>query len=350
MALKTDQKVTITTIAEYLNVSTGTVSNVLSGQAKKRKVSPVTAQKVKTVARKLGYVPNHWARSLKGSKTGIMSLLFNDLKSDWAQGVFDGVIQVLSDTRFSPIIIPYGRCTATQKDWYELEHREIYSILERRDEGVICQPVANAQEDLSQITGKGIPMVFLGSLLEDMRGLENVSSVAWNCVPAVTTAVNHLINSGRKRIGFVGAKHGLVSDNERFDAYRNTLEQAGLEVNSKWVFRGGIFSLPPLETIEAIFLDSEKPDAFFALNDFIAIELLKMLNKIGIRVPEDVAIAGMGDLPISEAYGLTTMSEPLNELGKQSAELLIQQIDSPYSESIHRRIDCDILKVRRTAP
>ena len=350
MAVKRSKNVTMSTIAEHLNLSTGTVSYVLSGQAEKRKVSPKTASKVQAVARKLGYIPNQSARSLQGQKTGIVSLLFPDLQMDWAHRITRGIIQQLCPKGFLPIIVPYGFHTAMEDVMGEMEHREIYAILERRDEGVICQPTANSQDDLSMLAEQRLPMVFLGSVLEDMTGLEDVSTVTWNCEPAVVTAVNHLIRSGRKRIGFIGARHGMIADIERFNAYLRTLEQAGLETNFKWIFRGGVFTLPSLEIIETTFLDSEKPDAFFALNDAAAIHLLKILNEIGIRVPDDVAIVGMGDLPVSEAYGITTMSEPLDELGRRSADVLMQLLEDPDLEPVHYGIDSNVIKVRRTAP
>jgi LacI family transcriptional regulator len=148
----------------------------------------------------------------------------------------------------------------------------------------------------------------------------------------------------------MGARHGLVADTQRFNAYKSAVEQAGLEIDGKWVFRGNVFMAPSFETIEAAFLDPHRPDAFFVLNDSIAIHLVKVLEKIGVRVPDDVAVVGMGDLPISEAYGLTTMSEPLEELGKESAKLLTQLIENPNTAPSHRRIECNNLIVRRTAP
>ena len=347
-----DKPVTITTIAKELGLSHVTISNVLSGQAKKRKVSDRTALKVRQTAKRLGYVPNHWARSLKRNKTGIISVLFPDLRLGWADTVMKGIMGVLGPTDYTPIISLHGQIPFLTHGDNGYQRKEIVSILQRRDEGVICHPINAALEDYLLLINAGIPVTFIGALPEDMTCLENVNSVTWDCEPAAKTAVQHLIQTGRQRIGFFGGRNGVQSDNIRYNAYVQALEEAGLEVNKKWITWGPTHAQSVVEQMESMFFGAkERPDAFFALNDAGAMTLLNILGSLDLRVPEDVAVIGMGDLPIARHHttNLTTMHEPLEEMGREAVKVVLTQIEKSDRTPIHRKISCKELKIRQTA-
>ena len=227
--------------------------------------------------------------------------------------------------------------------------RELETIIERRDDGVICQPSVAIRDKCIHLSKCGIPIVFFGSLPEDMTGFENTSSVTWDCAEAVETAVTHLIQTGRQRIGFIGARHGAKSDETRFQAYKKALEEAGLPADDQWIVWGSS-GLPPYEKLDSIFAaDGEKPDAFFVINDAVSIAVMEKLGAMGIRIPDDIALVGMGDLPISTVLGLTTVREPLEEIGRGAAELMLELIENSMRQPIHHKITCNELVVRRTS-
>ena len=346
------QKVTVTTIAKEAGVSVGTVSYVLSGQAVKRNVAKDTAKRVTQIASDLHYVPNFWAQSMQTNRTGIISVLFHGMLMNWADEIMQGILEVLRPKHYTPIITLYDRMSVLKHDKSGIIREELAPILRRRDEGVICVPRPNAREDYKTLIRQGIPLVFIGQLLNDMTGLEEVSSVMWDNAPAVKTAVQHLINTGRRRIAFVGARHGVQSDNERFQAFENTLREAALPINEKWVVWGQTDIGVTAEMIAPMFSgDGEKPDAIFAINDSVAIELIKMLADLGIRVPDDVAVVGMGDFFVSamSGIGLTTVQEPREEIGRGCAETVLELIKNPKRKAIHRTITCNGLKIRKTS-
>jgi len=350
MIVKNPQKVTIRTIAKHLGLSHQTVSNVLSGQAKKRKVSDVTALKVKKAADKLGYMPNHWARSLQSSKTGVVSVLFNGLHLDWAERIMNSIEGALEKSGYLATIAIYGRLPMYANVSRKTEERKIESILQRRDEGVICQPSPYTKKGYELLQKWQLPTVFIGSVLDDMSGLEKVSSVTWDCGPAVKTAVRHLVKTGRRRIAFVGGRHGVQSDAVRFSAFQEAMNEAGLPVKPEWIMWDPLKGPITENLLKPMFVyKDECPDAIFAINDSFAAFIVEFLISLGMKSPDDVAIVGMGDLRITHAYGITTMKEPLEEIGRGAAEVMLEILENSNKAPIHRKIDCNELVVRRTA-
>ena len=118
-----------------------------------------------------------------------------------------------------------------------------------------------------------------------------------------------------------------------FMAYEKVIKEAGLELREEWQgwMRMDQFpDSPAQENMERFFASGkERPDALFALNDAVALEVLLMAEEMGIRVPEDLAVIGMGDLPITKNVSLSTMHEPLRELGSAAAQMVLELIDNP---------------------
>jgi len=345
MLLAKPKRVTIKTIAQQVGVTHQTVSNVLSGQAKKRKISDITAKKIRDVAKKLGYVPNSWARNLVRQRSGTISALFYNLRMDWAQSVMEGISPVLAGRHYTPLVGIYASLSPVSGADTDVFDK----ILQRGDEGVLCQPVIGGRNDYHRLIQNYIPIVFMSALFEDMSNLDTVSSVTWDCGSAVKTLVRHLVSIGRRKIAFVGSRHLLHSDKIRYDVFREALDEAGLGFVKDWEVWGGVYQMPTYEQIATMmYQPNERPDAFFVLNDGIAIEVLRILELLGLKVPDDIAVVGMGDLPVAGLIGLTTVSEPLSKIGQEAAETVLDMIDNPQKEPVHRIVKCNEIQIRRS--
>jgi len=343
--------VTIIDVARESGFSKSTVGYVLSGQAQKRRVAKKTAQKIRDTAKKLGYIPNHHARSLQGSSTKMISLLFATLQLDWAESVLSGIEQILGQQDYHSVIIRHSwgflRNATDNKD----TGSQAMGVLQRRDEGVICQPSPKLKQDYVMLEEASLPIVFIGSILSDMSGLEKISSVTWDWYPAAEEAIRYLIKTGRKKIGLVGADHGIKSDITCFNAYKDTLKDAGLEIDQKRILWGSSYSPPTVGRYKKLINSSARPDAFFVINDPIAINTLDVFKGMGIKAPDDIAVIGMGNLPISglKQIGLTTVNEPLEEIGVESAKVLLELISSSDPKPIHKKVSGKKIEVRTTA-
>ena len=313
--------VTITDIAAELGLSVSTVSCVMRGDAVKFRIAPDTEKNILAAAEKMGYVPNQSARNLRAMKSNCISVLFSDLELSWADTVLKGVEKVTND-------YGYGIFIAVDRRNTKLFTREVEAILQRRDEAVICHSHNIVLSEIEKLRNT-IPLVFVSDLPEELTGIEGLYSVLWDSSAAIEKAIKHFVAGGRKKIGFVGYRHGFISDTARYDAFVKSLTSAGIEHN-----KNRCLWLPDTvksqdEAIKSLLSNKkDMPDAIFALNDSIAISLIRQLRSLGLRVPEDIAVIGVGDLPMSEFVGLTTIAEPLEELGRISADAVMKLINN----------------------
>ena len=217
---------------------------------------------------------------------------------------------------------------------------------------MICHSFIGDVKQYARIVDSGIPLVFLGDVPRTLGEMPGINSVVWDDEQAVKTAVEHLVDIGRRKIAFIGADHGVISDHRRMAAYEKTMEEIGLELKEEWMVwmkRKQFSDSSTRECLENLFAPGkEKPDALFALNDMIALNILTFADELGIKVPDDVAVIGMGDLPISKLAGLSTMREPLGELGEAAAQMVLELIEDPTKTPLHRDITCNELVIRKT--
>ncbi|MGN6507427.1 MAG: LacI family DNA-binding transcriptional regulator [Tepidisphaeraceae bacterium] len=335
--------VTAEKLAKKLGLSRATVSIVLRGDAERRKISGKTTQRVLDAAREFNYVPNQAARSLRRQRTDIIGVILPDFRLDWAERVMDGMLDVLGHTPYSPFV-------AIHRFRPELFRKEVLSALQRRDDAIICYPLPEMNDVFDQVRAIGIPLVFIGDRPLDYT---HASWVVWDAGAAASAAVRHLVSVGRKRIGFLGMDYPMKMSQARYKAYRAVLKEANLPINPEWI------SMPSSETayqeivesgLDKIFAGAgPKPDALFVLNDGTALPALESLRRRGLRVPEDVAVISMGDVPQAglRAIGLSTMREPLQEMGRGAAEEALKLIANS-SHPIQRVLSCDELHARHT--
>ena len=339
--------ITAEELARRLGISRATVSIVLRGDAVRRKISPATTRRVLEAARKHNYVPNLAARMLRRQRRDMIGVIFPNFRLDWAERVMTGMLEVLGPSPYTPFV-------ATHRFDADLFTREALSSLERRDDALICHPLPDLRGVYKRLAGGSVPVVFLGDRPSDATHTKGFSSVVWDAGAAARVAVQHLVQLGRRRIGFLGIDYRMQMSQERAAAYRAVLREAGLTAEPHWTFEP-----PASSTIEQIVepgLDrmfaagQAHPDALFVLNDGIALPTLESLFRRGIRVPADVAVVSMGDLPLTghAAIGLSTLREPVEQMGREAAEMALRLIEDPAAGPLRHTIACAELHARRT--
>jgi len=334
--------ITITHIAEDLMISASTVSCVLRGDSKKFRIAKHTERKILDAAKRLGYIPNLSARNLRALKSHCISVLFSDLELSWADTVLKGVESVANTEG-------YGIFIAVDRRDPDLFMREINAIMQRRDEAVICHSHSIVIPGVEKLR-ETVPLVFVSDLPESLIGMSGLNAVLWDGSNGIEKAIKHFAANGRRKIAFMGCRHGFISDMRRYDAFEASLKLSGLELYSDMCVWMSDNIITTDVAIDDLFKDRKNcPDAIFALNDSIAIRIMKSLKKIGLRVPDDVAVIGVGDLPMSEFIGLTTIVEPLEELGKKAAEVAIELINDENKGHSQCFVDSAELAVRTSA-
>lgn len=317
-----NKPLTVTALAKKLDLSITTVSMVLNGRAEQYKIAPSTAARVKRAASGMKYVPNMFARHLRLKKSSVIGVVFPHLRNDWAHHIMSGVYEPLNKAGYIPFIINH------QED-RQHEAQQIESLLERRVDAFMINPIAGEYKIYRRIMNLGIPLVFFSDTISE---LPSVHYSVWD--PDETAiAIRHLCEIGAKRIGYLGVNDSRPIARRRYKVFVNTLKKYGVPLNKEWVLmsRPGV---PMDKDLRRMFKSGKKhPDALFGVYDDCAMNALDILSSMGVRVPDDVAVAALGDSRQASplCYDLTTVQAPMKEEGRGAAKLVLDLLQKSGS-------------------
>ena len=341
MPVQNAGKVTSKTIAREAGVAQTTVSFVLNGKAKERGISDETARRVLEIAEKLNYSPNRLASSLRRQRSGIVGVLLGSFQHSWAKDVVMGMQNVFDAQNYVPFFTMHYHDV-------EKEREEIQKLLDHRVEAIISYPNDNPNDNYSLILQQHVPLVLLGDTVQEMPG---ISYVAWDIESAVRLAMNHLIDTGRRRIAFFGWRIPRPSHRIRYLTYRKTLEKAGLETHKEWELWFSKEIEVDFPVHQQLFMNSEnRPDAVLTAGSSLAMHAFHVLKTIGLRVPEDVAVITLNSLEWGRNpfVGLSDVPFPRYEVGRQAAETTLKLIQDPDSGPIQKKIPCEKVSIRNS--
>ena len=335
------QLLTSSTLAKKLGLSRATIAIVLKGDAAKRKIPERTVQRVLAAVREHNYIPNHAARSLRRRQSNAIGVILPDFQLDWTENVMVGMMDVFERTNYTPFV-------AIHRFNRDLFRKELLAAVERRDEALICFPLPGMADLYAQIHSMVVPLVFLSDYPLDRH--DDASWVVWDAAAAVSAAVQHLVAIGRRRIGFLGVDFPMAMSRERFKAFTAAVKKAKLPLRPEWIWNPESGETHVERGLDFLLNGPDpRPDALFVLNDGMGLYALESLRRRGVRVPQDLAIISMGDLRMAghAAIGLSTMHEPLQEMGRVAAEVALKLVADPR-QPIHEVIPCNTVCSRRT--
>lgn len=316
--MESDREVTIYDVAKALHLSPSTVSRGLKDNPLIKKE---TRDKIKALAREMGYQPNKFASSLRQKKTETIGVVVPRLNSYFQATVIAGIEKVTNEHG-------YGLLISQSQESARQEASCIKTLYNSRIDGLIVSLASDTRkfDHFNIILDKGIPVVFFDRVA-DYPGC--ISIIIDNC-RAGYEITNHLIEQGCSRIMHLGGNQLRNVYNERFGGYKQALIDHSLE------FRDDLFVLSELTHEAGIKAAREimklrlKPDGIFAANDASAVAMICELRKSGIRIPEDIAVAGFNNDPSCQVVqpNLTTIEYPAQKIGVMAAESLISRLKS----------------------
>lgn len=323
--------VTIRQISEAAGVSVATVSRALNDSD--HPVNPETKQRIIDIATKLGYHPNHIARSLRADRSPIIGIICDDITSPFTTMIVRGVQDRLKADGYF--------CVVINTDWDPaVEQRAIQDMTGYLIEGIIFAETSHqfASVELNISDKK---CVFVHRLFP--TGFPH--SVIPDELYGSRLAVDHLIQLGHKRIGHLSGSKDFYSTEERLLGYKTMLEENGIAFDPALVEPGN-FDIEMGYTAASKLLDlPEPPTAIFAGNDLMAVGAIYAAQDKGLRIPEDLALVGYDDhhaATISRPK-LTTVSLPCFEMGQASAELLLALLNDETTESQEIKVKGELL-------
>lgn len=327
-------KLTIQDIARLAGVSNSTVSRVLN---KKPDVDEATRERVLQVMREHGYVPNLAAARLAGGRSQILGVLAPSLSwpfiPDIMQGVMSpslqwplipeimrGVTEFIGDTSYELLLYSVSR----NKD-----HREVISRIlgSQLISGLLAILPGEAADDLMRAPQHELPVV----VIDDQGQVKGLPWVGTDNRHGAYLGVNHLIGLGHRRIGHI---RGLFEcSEERYQGYCDALHEADIPLDPSLVLQGDFQIESGQACARMFFAMSERPTAIFVGNDQMAYGVLAAAEQRGTRVPQDLAVVGFDDIPLSAHIrpALTTVRQPFFEMGQCAAEMLLALADAKAS-------------------
>lgn len=310
-------QITIKDIAKALKISPSTVSRALKDHPD---ISPATKQAVRELALELDYQPNSVALSLRKSRTHTIGVVIPQIVHHFFSTVISGIEDVANDAGYQVII-----CQSNES--YTREVLSVQVLMGSRVDGMLVSVAQDTQDvrHFQNLVNKGVPIVFFDRMV---NGLE-ASSVVVDDFGGAYRATEHLIRQGRKQIAHLAGPENLMISRSRRKGYLQALEDFGIKANPDLIVTAGLTIEEGSAGLKKMLEHGVKPDAIFAANDPVAIGAMRALKEIGLNIPEDVAIIGFSNEPITSLIDppMTTVAQPGYEMGQLATNMLLQQID-----------------------
>jgi LacI family transcriptional regulator len=305
-------------VALRAGVSVRTVSRVVNNQGE---ISEETRQRVLATIEELEYRPSKLARALVTRRTESIGLVLADITNPFFPEVARGVMDIAQARGYNVFL-----CNSDSD--MEEEASILHSLADHGVDGFVLHPALGGGDDLKAFAEHYAPLVTVNPLFD----YPGVSRVMLDTRSGARLAVEHLIEKGHTAIGMLA---GLAPPPpnllRRFEGFREALEAHGLSVTSEWVLPGPPVMGRGLESTRQLLTQYPRITAIFAYNDLLAVGAIQACRELGRRVPDDCAIVGFDDIPLSAmlAPPLTTVRVNKYELGRQAVSRLFDMLDNP---------------------
>ena len=335
---ETAQRLNIRQIADLAGVSIATVSRVLNGRGD---VSEETRELVSRVIRENGYTANRNARGLSNGRTGLVGVLVPLVYPAYFSGILAGAAEALSEREFQIVLSPTGG-----------EHEREVSIVDRlhglTDGAMIILP-EESSEELERLLDSGFRFVVLDPL---MPLNERIPSVSAAHMSGADQAMKHLLDLGHRRVAQITGPRGWVATEDRRRGYHAALAASGILPDPTLEREAEPEIDPGRAAAEQLLELSEPPTAIFAFNDNIAIGAIQAARARGLRVPEELSVVGFDDVEHATIVtpALTTVRQPLAEMGRTGVSLLMRLLEGQRFETLHVELATRLVVRDSTAP
>ena len=326
-------------LAEHLGLSPATVSLVINRSPSAKSIPHRTQDRIREAARQLNYRPNFVARSLRAQRSFTIGVVVPEISEGYAALVMSGIEDHLLQEGYFYFVVSHRHRTDLLEEYPRL-------LQQRAVEGLIAV-------DTPCQSGAHIPVVAVSG----HREVQGVTNLVLNHTRAAQLALEHLAELGHRKIAFIRGQEFSSDTKVRWEAVCGAAKALGLEIFDRLAVQlVGESSSPELgyKATQKLLAAPEPFTALFAFNDISAIGAIRALREAGRRVPEDVSVVGFDDIQ-SAAYqnpGLTTVRQPLREMGVTAAETLLRRINapkkSPYPKTI--TIEPELVVRGSTAP
>ncbi|WP_078551545.1 LacI family DNA-binding transcriptional regulator [Bacillus alkalicellulosilyticus] len=306
---------TIQEVAKLAGVSVATVSRVINNNTT---VSPKSREKVETAIKELNYEPNLLGRNLRCSESRLLLVIIPSIDNPFYIKIINGIEEVARNMKYSIML-----CANSSP---ERESLYFDMLKQRLADGIILMDPRVNMERLTSLS-ESYPIVQCSEYI----AIESIPYVRIDNEIASYNAVTHLLSLGHTDIALINTDDRFIYAKHRKQGYLRALSEYGIEVNEDWLITADNHNFEDgKKAVKKVLQLEKKPTAIFAISDTLAIGVLKQIQDSGLRVPDDIAVVGFDGISFSEMTNpaLTTVSQPMYQMGVEAATMLIEKIQS----------------------
>lgn len=329
-------KTTIADIAKKANVSKMTVSRVLSG---KGQVAKETRKRILAITEELGYHPNLIARSLASKQSMILGVIIPKIEhmflDNYIAQILSGVTDVALQNDYRIMLCPIEPKPDQSQDYLRVARSKLL-------DGMILLKTKSGDPNIPVLAEIGFPFV----LVNHKRYSNAISFVDSENIRGAKLAVEYLYKAGHREIGFVAGSLDETNGKDRFKGFQDAMKEHGLPINNDWIINGDFKKDVAYQESEKILSGTALPSAIFCSDDYMAIGVMEKIKEKGLSVPADISIIGFDDIELAEYVkpALTTIRQPIYNLGRASAEVLLNLIKDQAKSPIHKLLNVELIE------
>src|SRR5258706_3419575 len=319
-------------IAKEAGVSTTTVSKVLN---ELRGVGASTRARLRQVIEQYDYVQNHAARHLRKRQSYLIDLVIMRLEGGYDVGIMHGIQDALEESGYRLVVFSTNENEASQLLW-------LRRLLDQSTDGVLLLLPYEQVGIPNALMAQNIPFVAIGDRNEPTTAFPTIGSTIWL---GGYTATEHLISLGHRRIGIITMPLHLTTSRARLAGYREPLERAGIPIDPALICEGPYLLRDGIKQTHPLLHLPDPPPAIFAGNDAQPAGVYQTLYQRNIRIPDDMSVVGFDDVMYTAQMSppLTTVHQPLVEMGRMAANMLLRLISGFSLDSNHVELSTSLV-------
>lgn len=322
------KKTTIKDIANVLGITPSAVSKALNNHPR---ISKKTKDAVLQVAKNLNYQPNHIATALRKGKSNLVGVMVPRASSNFFSSIIEKIEEVLNDKGYNVII-------AQSNESYKKECKNIEALLFTQVDGIIAS-MANETVKLdyyNKVKQKGVPLILFDRGENDL----NVDYVGIDDYNSSHMVIDHLVEQGCKRIAHIGGySHTRIYKN-RIKGYIDALKKHNLPFESDLIYECNLRQSDGRSIMKKILELPERPDGIYAAGDYAALGALEIMKQQNIKVPEDIALVGFTNEPLTAVVSpaISSIEQHSEKIGELAAKTFLKRIDNPNEKTTLNKI------------
>ena len=312
------KKMSIKQLAKELNISTATISYIINGKAREKRISEELEIKVQKYVKEQNYIPNHLASSLRSGKTKIICLMVEDISDVFFAGVAGLIEQIAYEKGYKIIYCSTKNDTNKTKEL-------ISTFFSRNVDGYIITPPNGIEKDIQSLLNEKIPIVTIDRYLTDT----NVSYVGTDNLNSSYKATKHLLDQGFKNIAFITLESTQSQMQERLEGYKKAMAEAGKETIIEKIDYSARLQDLPINKIESLLRENPAIDAVYFGTNYLAVSGLKAINKVGLKLGKNIGMVVFDDSDLFMVHQptITAVAQPIEAMSVQLINILLSHLE-----------------------